>query len=215
MCIRDSSKAEAMRQFGAGGTLLFALMAPAAAGLWLISPLLVDLVVAVPFRETTLAILPASILTGAIRNARLHYADQSFLLFEQTKFTIVVNAAEAVAVVLLSVAGYWWGGLAGSVQGCLIATILAALCVFALARVKFRLPLRVADWARIALATAVMWVCVKAARGLGGPEWVRLVVQVGVGGAVYSLALGVLFIRELLGMRSQWQAAPPAVTARR
>lgn len=209
------SKAEAMRQFGAGGTLLFALVAPAAAGLWLVSPLLVDMIVAEPFRPTTLAILPAAILTGAIRNVRVHYADQSFLLFEQTKYTVVVNAVEAVAVILLSVSGYRWHGLPGAVEGCLAATALVALGAFAFARWRFGLPLRLVDWGRIALGTAIMCVSVGAAQGIGGPEWMRLVVQIGVGALTYALALAILFFRQTRDWHSQWQAPPQSLGVRR
>lgn len=209
------SRADAMRQFGAGGTLLFGLVAPAAAGLWLVSPLLVNLAVAEPFRPLTLAILPASILTGAVRNVRLHYADQSFLLFERTKYTILVNVAEAFAVVVLAMIGYRLHGLPGTVEGCLVATVLAALSVFALARVKFGLPLPLADWGRIALGTAVMCAGVKMAQAVGGPEWLRLVFQIGVGVAVYGLAMAALFFRETQGWRTKLLAVAPSITARR
>lgn len=208
------SRADAMRQFGAGGTLLIALVAPAAAGLWLISPLLVDMVVAAPFQKMTLAILPTSILTGAVRNARQHYADQSFLLFEKTKYTVIVNAGEAVIVVLLSVAGYWWHGLPGAVEGCLAATILAAVCIFALARIKFELPLPLADWSRIAVGTAIMCAGVRAAQHLAGPEWLRLVEQTGAGAVVYAMALAALFFREAREWHGRWRAIPPSVSAR-
>ena len=209
------SKAEAMRQFGAGGTLLFALVTPAAAGLWLISPLLVDMIVAEPFRQMTLAILPAAILTGAIRNVRVHYADQSFLLFEHTEYSIAVNALEAVTVIVLSISGYRWHGLPGAVEGCLAATTLVALCAFAFARWRFALPLRLIDWGRIALGTAIMCVAVRAVQGVGGPEWMRLIVQIATGALTYGLALATLFFRQTREWHSQWQTALPSLGLRR
>ena len=91
------SREEALRQFGAGGTLLVGIVVPAAVGLWQVSPLLVDLMIAAPFRPVTLAILPAAVITGAIRNLRVHYADQTFLLFERTGIGVVIQCHRGLA----------------------------------------------------------------------------------------------------------------------
>jgi O-antigen/teichoic acid export membrane protein len=212
------SHEDAMRLFAAGGTLLFGLVVPAAVGLWQIAPTLVDLMIAEPFRATTLAILPATAAAGAIRNFRVHYADQSFLLFEKTEVSMWINGFEAVMVVGLSTLGYYENGIAGAVWGCLAATIIAALITFVVARAKFSLPLPVLDWARILLATAAMSGALHVIQFWPWPhgDAPRLAVAVVAGTIVYVVALGLLLpLRTLAFARSLGDRlrAPPAALA--
>lgn len=207
------SREDAMRQFGLGGTILLGVVAPAAIGLWQIGPALVDLTVAEPFRATTLAILPASILTGSVRNFRVHYADQSFLLFERTRLGVLLYALEAVAVVVCAVAGYYLDGLPGAVDGCLAGTVLSTISTFTVTRVKFGLPLPLADWLRILLATAVMAVFVRAVQSVPSGEAVRLVLQIATGATVYGVVVLALFFRHARELLAT-EARDPAAVAR-
>ena len=211
------SREEAMRQYGAGGTLLLGVVAPAAIGLWQVGPALVDLTVAEPFRAMTIAILPAAIFTGSIRNFRVHYADQSFLLFERTDLGVVMFALEALAVVVCAVAGYAAGGVPGTVKGCLIGTAIASLATFALARGKFGLPLPATDWLRILLGTAIMAFAVSATQHLAVGAVAHLVVAIAIGVIVYAATILILFRKQARGLlrRSPFaRSQGPAVPAR-
>lgn len=205
------SREEAMRQFGWGGTILLGVVAPAAVGLWQIGPALVDLTVAEPFRATTLAILPAAVLTGCVRNFRAHYADQSFLLSERTDLGVLIHAVEAACVVPSAFAGYLVRGLPGAVEGCLAATVVTTAGTFALARVKCGLPLPAADWLRILLATGVMALCVRTVQAVPGGDLFRLVVQIATGVAVYGVVAAALFYRHARALLAPEGADPAAI----
>ena len=194
----------ALAQLEAGGTLLLAVMLPASVGLWQISSLLVDLMVAEPFKAVTMAILPTVIVAGSIRNFRVHYADQPFLLFERTRLGMLINTVEVLALVIFAAIGFAWRGIPGAIDGCLVATCIGALLAFILARRLFALPLPVFDWGRIGLAAGVMAAAVLWADRLPLSTGTQVVVDIAVGAAAYSVALAALFadrIRSVLRAR--------------
>ncbi|XSC44913.1 lipopolysaccharide biosynthesis protein [Bradyrhizobium sp. RDT10] len=67
-----------MRQLAANSALLVAILAPSLAGIFMLRAEIVHLLIAAPFQQVTLAILPLSTLAGAIRNLRAHFGDQVF-----------------------------------------------------------------------------------------------------------------------------------------
>lgn len=180
-----------MRQ---GGTVLVGLVLPATAGLCVITPDFVELLISAPFRDATLLILPMAIVTGAIRNIRAHYADGAFILFERTRLSVLVNAVEAVAMVGLCALGYAWGGLHGAVMGALVAATLGAVLGFGIAW-RMGLPMPMLDWGRIALASAIMAGLVAAATPHLQPfaPITRILVEGGLGLVLYAGALACLF----------------------
>lgn len=153
--LEQGARGTALRQMEHGGTMLIGTVLPAAVGLWLITPPFVHLAISEPFREITVAIMPIAVMTGAIRNIRVHYADMAFILFERTGLSVVVNCVEAVLMVAFCALGYSVGGILGSVIGACAASSVAALLAFVIAW-RFGLPIPLLDWARVGLATAVM-----------------------------------------------------------
>ncbi len=195
---------DALKQLEAGGTLLLAVMLPASIGLWEISARLIDLTVATPFKAITTLILPTVILAGTIRNFRVHYADQPFLLFERTRLGMLVNAIEVVALIACSAIGFAWRGIPGAVEGCLVATCVGAVVSFVLARKLFGLPLPIFDWGRIGLAAAFMGAMLVWVDRLPLDSNVSIVVDIVVGVISYALAMAALFadrIREYMRER--------------
>ena len=191
----DGSRAGAIHQLSMGGAILFALVAPAAAGIALIDGPMVELMISQPFQATTIAVLPIAALAGAVRNLRMHFCDQIYILFARTDLTIHINAVEAVATVVLSLVGVLAAGLPGAALGCLAGSLVGALFGFVLAVIRFGLVIPWDHVARIGAATAVMsavmmtpWIA-----GLAAPAATRLMVDVGVGGVVYGLALAALY----------------------
>ena len=198
--LRSGSQDEALRQLSAGGALLFGILAPACVGIALVTPDVVNLMIAQPFREVTMVILPIAALSGALRNFRMHFGDQPMLLLEKTHLTIWVNGVEAIATVAGCAFGASTGGLVGAALGCLFGTIVGLVFGFAMSVVKFRLPLPWDAGARIALATAVMALAVHAARlhPVAASGTLQLGVDVMMGGVAYVAALAALYPHELV-----------------
>ncbi|MBV9637844.1 MAG: lipopolysaccharide biosynthesis protein [Methylobacteriaceae bacterium] len=182
---------QSLQQLSASGALLVGLVVPMSIGILLVARPLVDLLIAAPFRVVTLAVLPPAVFAGAIRNLRVHFADQVFMLVERTRILILVNAIEAIAVVGLCAAGLFLWGLAGAAVGCLAGIAVGAVVCFAVAMGRYGLQLPVWHIARIAGATGAM------AIALSLPSWragiVGLTSEVATGIAVYGAALAVLY----------------------
>ena len=184
----------ALRQMRHGGTMLVGMVLPAAAGLCLITPPFVRLLIAPQFQDMTLAVMPLAVATGAVRNIRVHYADMAFILFQRTGLSVLVNVVEAVFMISLCALGYVLAGITGSVAGALLASTIGAGLAFAIAR-GVGLPIPIADWARVALATAIM----SAVLAIAGPalhdrsDLAQLIVMSTMGAALYAACLAALF----------------------
>lgn len=191
----------ALRQLQNGGTLLIGLVLPAAAGLCLITPPFVRLLISEPFREITLAIMPLAVITGAVRNIRVHYADMAFILFDRTKLSVLVNAVEAAFMIALCAMGFAHAGIYGAVMGALVASSLGAALAFAIAR-PFGLPMPLTDWMRIAIATACMALVLRLVSGAteSVSDLLAMTLSIASGAATYAVALVCLFPVRLRGL---------------
>ena len=193
--LQAGHRAQALQQLSNNGALLLALLAPSVAGIFMLAPQAVALMIAVPFQEVTLSVLPLALLVGMVRNLRVHFADQVFLLMAQTHLMIYINSVEAVCVVVFCALGLHFGGFAWATAGCLAGSSIGTVFGFALGRIKFGLPLPWAHAARILLATAVMTVA------LALPDWTamtpsvlaQLLLKIGAGAAAYVIALAMLY----------------------
>ncbi len=191
--MHDGDRKGALEQLASSGALLFAVLAPATAGLVVISPKLVDLVIAAPFRPITLAVLPISAIAGAVRNMRVHFSDQSMLLFERTDLSIFVYTLEATMVVAGCFLGLRLHGLVGAAEGSLVGLALGTVFGFGFSRRMFGLILPYGRMLRIAAATAAMVAALLWTPVL--PESrpvISLLAQVALGGLVYTAALAAL-----------------------
>ena len=106
----------------------------------------VSLLIAEPFRATTLAILPLSVLAGGIRSARAHFCDQVFLLHNRTRLAMLVMGVDAIAAVGLGIAATLLWGLVGAAIASVAAALIAALVSFMLGFVRFQLQV---PWAHL------------------------------------------------------------------
>lgn len=205
--LQAGARAEALQQLSNNGALLLALLAPAVAGIVLLTPEMVQLLIAEPFRAVTLSVLPLAVLTGAVRNLRVHFADQVLLLMERTHLMIYLNAIEAVAVVAFCALGLHLAGFPGATAGCLAGSTLGTILGFALGRFRFGLPLPMAHGLKILLATSLM------ALALAQPFWqqmfpgmfARLLAEIGAGGIVYALAMALLYPGIVMQAADWWQ----------
>ncbi len=208
----NGSREGALRQLAMGGAILFALVAPAAAGVMLIARPMVELMIATPFQAMTTVILPLAALAGAVRNLRIHFSDQVFILFERTDLTLIINLVEAIGTVLFCAIGELRYGLPGAAAGCLLGSTIGAAFGFAFGVARFGLVIPWDHVARIAAATAVMSAVLMTPilANFAGPPLTRLVVEGAVGAAVYALALAALYPAAALDLMSRARALLPA-----
>ena len=185
-----------MRQLAANSALLVAILAPSLAGIVMLRMEIVHLLIALPFQQVTLAILPLSTLAGAIRNLRAHFGDQVFLLHNRTRWMMAIAAIDASMTVVLSVLFLPRWGLAGVAGATVVAALVAAIVSFAIGFSRFGLRLPVGHLIRIALATIAMSALLRVF-----PEartTTVLAAHVAAGAATYFAALALLYATSLL-----------------
>ena len=173
-----------------------------------------ELLIAGPFQAATFSVLPLAVFAGALRNLRVHVADQAFILLERTRFLVVLNAVEVVATVACCLLGLVYGGLPGATAGCLAGTVVGLLLAYGIAvrDLGFVMP-----WAILARATlASLWMGVVLFlvpfERAGLTLLSRVVVEICAGGVVYAFVMATLFpdaVRAALRMLAKRRAATP------
>ena len=196
---RAGARDEAFAQITRNGLLMFALVLPAAVGVLMLRGALVTLLVAAPFRATTLAVLPAALAAGLCRNIRTHVVDQLCLLVERTPAVLATSVAEALAVTICCALGLARDGLAGAASGAALGFAATMIASFVWARARLGLALPLLDASRVALAVATMagvmaWLPTDASVG-------PLALAIAAGALTYGVAILALFptlVREAL-----------------
>ena len=188
---RAGARDEAFAQITRNGLLMFALVLPAALGVFMLRTALVTLLVATPFRATTLAVLPAALAAGLCRNIRTHVVDQVCLLVERTPVVLAASIGEALAVTIFCAVGLRTNGFVGAATGAALGFAAALIASFAWARARVDLKVPVGDTGRICLAATAMAGVM--AHLPGGPGVGPLAVAILVGGVTYGAALLALF----------------------
>ena len=196
--MEQSGSKVAMRQLADNSALLIAILAPGITGIFMLRAEIVHLLIAAPFQQVTLAVLPLSMLAGSIRSLRAHFVDQTFLLHNRTRLMIVVAAIDATVTIVLSLVFIRHWGLVGAASATVVAALAAAAVSFAIAVARFGLTLPLNHLAPVALATAAM------AALLGNlPEassLVTLAAHIAAGAIVYIAFLVLLYAGSLLRM---------------
>ncbi len=188
---RDTTLDEGQVQLRQNGILLLAALAPACAGLWLVSETFVALTVAEPFQKVTEAVLPWAILAGAVRSLRLHFGEQVFLLRERTMVPLANDLVDAILATVGTVIGLNVGGLEGAVMGGAAGALASTIVTLVWAWGSHSFTLPVWDSLKIAAATAVMAVSVWLLPSM--PTMGALVLAIVVGGLMYAGALGTFY----------------------
>ncbi|WP_375409519.1 lipopolysaccharide biosynthesis protein [uncultured Methylobacterium sp.] len=183
-------------QIGRTAILLFGLLVPAAFGIAAVSDPLIRAVVGAEFQEATRIVLPLAAAAAAVRNLRMHLADQVFLIAERPRSLLALNAVEAVATMSLCAVGLAWAGLAGACLGVLAATCVCALVGFAIAMAGYGLKLPLRDIALLIAAALAM--CAVVRLDVYPPTNLGLALRVAAGAAVY-MALAGLVLKPMIG----------------
>jgi O-antigen/teichoic acid export membrane protein len=154
--LQAGARETALLQLAQSGAILFGLLAPSTVGIILLTHQATNLLIAAPFRSVTIAVLPLAAAAGIVRNIRVHFADQAFLLFERPKLTLVTNGVEAIATLVGCWIGLKTGGLPGAAAGALAGALAGTTTGFTMSISSFGLPIPVFHVARILAATAAM-----------------------------------------------------------
>jgi O-antigen/teichoic acid export membrane protein len=196
--MEQSGSKVAMRQLTENSALLIAILAPSITGIFMLRTEIVHLLIATPFQQVTLAVLPLSTLAGSIRSLRAHFVDQTFLLHNRTRLMIVVAAIDATVTVMLSFILIHYWGLVGAAGATVLAALAAAMVSFAIAFSKFGLTLPLNHLAPVALATIAMAALLS--RLPEAPSLFALAGHIAAGAAAYIALLALLYAPSLLRM---------------
>lgn len=207
---REGDMADGQLQLQRNGVLLLAALLPAAVGLWMVSAPFVTLVVAEPFREMTAAVLPMSILAGALRSFRIHFGEQVFLLREHPMVPLYNDCLDAALSLAGGAAGLLIGGLPGSVAGVAAASFISLVVTLGCGWHWFRFAVPVFDALKLIAATAVMAFAVS--RLAVAPTVLSLGFAALVGAVVYALAVVLLFPHGLRAAMVQLRGRGAAET---
>ncbi|WP_454625472.1 lipopolysaccharide biosynthesis protein [Bradyrhizobium cenepequi] len=206
--MEQSGSKAAMRQLADNTALLVAILAPSLTGIFMLRFEIVHLLIAVPFQQATLSVLPLATLAGAIRNLRAHFGDQVFLLHNRTRWMMAISAIDATMTVILSVVCLRYWGLAGAAGATVLAATAAAATSFSIGFSLFGLTLPFAHLARIAVATVAMAALLRVFPEAGNS--VMLAGHIAAGAAVYLTMLALLYapsLFKLLRARPQHSGA--------
>ncbi|MDR3374509.1 MAG: hypothetical protein P4L98_12350 [Ancalomicrobiaceae bacterium] len=184
----------ALRQVAMNGMLVLGLLMPVAIGAYAISRQLVELVIALPFRDATIVIFPIAAAAGAARNYAIHGVSQSFLLLKRTELTLILNLFDAVLHIVGAIVGLHFGGIVGATWGCLAAALVGILVSQTIA-FTYGLPVFPTIIARIALAAVLMGAAVLVVAWPSST--IGLIGAIATGGIVYAVALALLFPRQV------------------
>lgn len=199
--MEESGSEAAMQQLSDNCALLVSILLPSIVGIFMLRTEIVHLLIAKPFQEVTLAILPLAALAGAIRNFRAHVGDQVFLLHNRTRLMVVVSSIDAIVTIVCSIIFIWYWGLIGAVVASVVSAFAAATVSFAIGFSRFGLTLPFTHLSRIVLSIFAMIATLRVFPEAG--SYRVLAMHIAIGAAVYLAALAVLYAPSLLKMLRQ------------
>jgi O-antigen/teichoic acid export membrane protein len=189
--MEESGSKAAMEQLAQNSALLVAILAPSIIGIFVLRTEIVTLLIAVPFQQITLSVLPLAVLAGAIRNFRAHFGDQVFLLHSHTRMMMAISGIDAVMSVILGIACVSLWGVVGGAIATVVAAAVAAAASFTIGFRAFDLTLPFGHLLRISLATMAMAAALQLLSEAS--SYVMLAAHIAFGAAIYGVALSVLY----------------------
>ena len=184
-------KDKAFAQVSLNGALLIGLILPTIIGVLYIAPSLIKLMVGAEFQNVTYVILPIAIVAAGLRNMRVHFLDQIFVLVEKPVTLLWVSVVEVVATLLLCWVGLIFYGLAGAALGCLLGTSAGALTCWWLAQ-SLGLKMPWVHLFKVCLASLIMAIVLHFAGFGDGYE--ALIFKVLLGVSTYCIAHTMLYM---------------------
>ncbi|AUW57338.1 hypothetical protein C1T17_03745 [Sphingobium sp. SCG-1] len=169
-------------------------VAPVTFGLLGVNRSVVELLVAAPYREVTLLVLPLATVGGLFRYLRAHTSDQVFLLNLQPRIGTMIAVCDFIVAVASAYFGIRVFGVVGAAFGPMMSGMVTFTLSFTLSRLKFGFHAPLGTFARIVAAAAVMaaviWM-LPTARNM-----TILLLHVALGGCIYAIGVGLVLPRE-------------------
>ncbi len=192
----------ALRQLSANGALLIGVLASTMAGLAMVAPELLRLLMPGHIDGAVLPIMLWSLLAGVFICIRQHYFNQVFLLHGNTGPIARVAVIEALVAVVLAAGIVPLGGpLGGAIALALTSCISMVVTFFMAGKAGLIVPWRIMG--RIAAATMAMVAALAAFPS--SADVLHLAVRIGAGGLAFLAAAAVLFRGDLLAWRLRRQ----------
>jgi len=180
----------ATKQLTQHAVLLVAIALPATVGLAILAPNIAATVFGSSFQAPAAELMPWLAAGALFAGVKAFYFDLSFQLGRVTTKQVWVSASAAALNVALNV---WWIphlGALGAAWASLVAFLVGCTLSAVLGRRVFRMPLPVAEWARIAAACAVMALALWPFTSYRGRA--ALALQIGGGVVAYAISAGLL-----------------------
>jgi O-antigen/teichoic acid export membrane protein len=199
--VESGDSEAARRQLVANGTLLMAVLAPAALGMALMAHGLAATMVGPQFVEPVAMLTPWMAASAFFGGLRAHYLDHAFQLGRRPALLVTVAAGAAVVGLGLGVVLIPRFGPLGAAIASAVAMAVSCVQGWLTGRAAFPLPLPLAGFARVLLACLVM-----AAVVLCIPDGGLASVAARVAAGALSYA-GAAVALDVLGLRDGvWQA---------
>ncbi len=183
--LEDHGVESAGKQLTQHATLLLALAAPATMGLVLLAPNVAYVLLGRSFQASAGELVPWLAIAAFFAGLKAFYFDLSFQLGRATVKQVWVTGSAAVLNVALNL---WWiprFGALGAAWVALGTFFVAGALSVALGRDVFRMPLPLADWARIVAASTAMALALRPFASYRGEA--ALALQIVGGAAVYAI----------------------------
>ncbi len=196
--LEQEGDAAARHQIKRTMVALFLVALPIAAGLAVLSENIAEVVLGEAFRDTATSLIPWFALAALIAGTKAYYFDLSFHLRGKTMPQVWVGLVAATVNVLLNL---WWIpilGVTGAAYATVVSYAVALVLIWIVGRRLYRLPPPDKEVAKTVAAAAVMAALLYFTLPFKGVT--ALILQVGLGAAVYG---AVLFILDFLDIRSQ------------
>ena len=188
--MNTGDKNKAFAQVSLNGALLIGLTLPTIIGVLFVGPLIIKLMVGLEFQQTTNIILPIAIIAAGLRNMRVHFLDQIFVLAEKPSTLLWVSVVEVAATLLFCWTGLVHYGLLGAALGCLLGTMIGAVTCWWFAHgIGLKMP-----WVhllKICIASALMALAIYYINF--GEGYVALACKILLGVSTYAIAHAVLY----------------------
>jgi O-antigen/teichoic acid export membrane protein len=201
---------EALGHLSLNAALMVGVLLPVTAGIEMLGPTLVELLVAPEYQAVTTELLALSVVAGALRNLHMHTTDQLMVLERKIRMLAQVDLFEIALCAGCSLAGLWLDGLRGAVVGQALGSLATLFLSGWLAQrhLGFAWPWR--DTFKIAVATAAMLLALyllHASHDLLGLGLATL-----LGTVVYAGTLALLYRRQIGRLRAARSARQGAHT---
>lgn len=213
--LSEGGRAAADDHLARSGELMLAVILPAVVGLAIVAPHLATLILGEAFRATAAALIPILAFAWLFQVISQQYVQVSFHLAKKPRLLVLHGLAALVANVVAMLVLVPRYGLKGAALSLVIAEAAGVIAGFALSRLAHPLPLNPRPILKVVAAVVAMAVPTFLVDQLfDGHAAIDLVISVGVGIAIYALAVLALDIAGIRGLLAGWLARRRGPVAR-